>query len=199
MDEHLMATIPTPPSFAFQDSSLDNLTALAKCVTFLADCGTRPVFRLFRQTSTQAVSGAGLTVVTLAGVAYDDDGVSDGTGATIVTQGWYDFSACANFVSATGQQAYGVIQVTTGTHNINYTNGTVLTQALQGGQNPTLASSESDFSFGSLSSACLYPGDKVRLAVNTGGAGTIEYNSNNSYIQGRFPPTLSGMWIRTGT
>lgn len=202
MGECLMATIPTPPTFASNDSSMDNLIALANCVTFLSDCGTRPEFHLYHKGSTVSLTSLTDKTLTLGSVAFDSDGVSDGTGATIVTQGWYDFTCCASFTPSTTSAVLQLrIEMISGASNPHFTSGTTVFIATSGGDAVDLATADTAYSFGGLSPTCLYPGDKIRLDawMDSSGSFSVNDNVNTSFMVGRYPPTLTGYFVCPGT
>ncbi len=88
-----MTALPHVPTFTQGEHSVANLQALSQAVSFLVDGDLTPTWTLYR-TATQSITAATITTVVFNQVAYDGDGVSDGTGALIVTQGYYRVEAC---------------------------------------------------------------------------------------------------------
>ena len=188
-----MATIPTIPTFTDGDSNLTNLQDLSNAVNFLVNAQVRPTWHLYK-TGTSSLS-SGITSVVFGTVAFDSDGVSNGTGVTIVTPGYYHTEMCVQVeCTATGEQINVWFLVTFGANNPNFTNGTTKIYGARG----STTSSQTGVDAARVSSAlcpyALYPGDKINPQIQVGTALTLDNNSNTSYIQGRFVCNFTGRW-----
>jgi len=192
-----MAIIPAVPSFASNDSSLANLQSLSYAVSFLVDMSVRPIWHLYTG-STHAVTANTVTTESFPLVVYDNDLVSDGTGVTIQTAGYYAVETALDFLysAGTSQRTMAWFQLTAGANNPNLTNGTT---KLFGGEGLTASNFTTEDLAMCPADICpyaLYPGDQLRVQYNSDTACTRETNLNNSYISGRFTPNFTGRMVR---
>jgi hypothetical protein len=195
-----MATLPTVPAFVTGDTSITKLQQLSDAVGFLSDMDIRPTFRVYKTATAALTSGAWAT---LPGgtLDYDNDGFfSAGVGfnPTIQTQGHYCFEACVPFL--TGTTAIGQrisILLTAGANNPNLTVGTTRRFGMRGGNSVSTTGNDTATCMSDHSPFGLYPGDVVALQVFVDTNVSTSFNSNTSYISGRFVPSFNGYWIRT--
>jgi hypothetical protein len=190
--------LPTIPIFSTSAPSLDDLNNLSYAVSFVSDCDTRPTFKLYTKAQQSITSGSWNTV-TLASVAKDSDGVSDGTGATIVTQGYYNLRGMVQIVDTTTDiQLACAFKLTAGPNNPNLTGTKRFGQRADGTQSVVSTAGTAICAEATTPIPC-YPGDQIVLQISVSAAATLDYNKNTNYQEGRFVPNLSGTWVRTGS
>lgn len=194
-----MATLPTVPVFAQDDSSLANLQDLAYAAKFLSDADVKPVWHTYG-TATQSISATTWAGINTSVVAVDSDNVNTSPGVTIVTQGYYAVEMCVPFQVGTTSIGVAIcFEVTAGANNPNHASGT----SQQFGYRGTSSTDESAV-YTTLCSAALcpwvcYPGDQIIPMAYASSAVTLGYNTNTAYREGRFVRNFTGMWIREGT
>lgn len=192
--------LPTIPTFSDTAPSLADLNNLSYAVSFLTDVDTRPAWKIYTKT-TQSLTANSWHAITLASVALDSDGVADGTGITIVTQGFYALTAMAQ-IQATGSQfAIGVAFNATGKgNNPHLASGATLRFGERGDSVETAVTTNTTALVTStVTPICMYPGDTIRMQVYTTAAATHTNNVNTTYQQGRFAPNFTGYLARLGT
>lgn len=187
-----------PGTFTAGEHTISDLQALANCARFLSVCDTRPTWHLYR-TATQAIAGTTNQAIAMNVVAVDSDGVSDGTGATIVTQGIYTVEACIPFQTGASQiSALGHFQFTGGASN-PYHSGVSFQFGGRGTLSTNIASTDTALSLRAECPWTCFPGDKIQVIAWSSLAVSINNNNNLNAFSGRFPPTFTGEWIRTGS
>jgi hypothetical protein len=190
--------LPTIPIFTTSSPALDDLNNLSYAVSFVSDCDTRPTFKLYAKAQQSITSGSWRTV-TLANVAYDSDGVSDGTGATIVTQGYYNLRGTVQVVAtSTNVQLACAFFLTNGGNNPNFSGTKRFGQRADGTENQFTTTDTALCCEATTPIPC-YPGDQIVLQVSVSANMTLDFNKNTTYQEGRFVPNLSGTWVRTGS
>ena len=195
--------IPTVPTFTTGDTSITNLQSLAACAGFFScissPTGSLPFFHCYR-TTTQSISASTWTSVGFPIVVADTDGMSNGTGVTVVTQGYYAIDACLPFTTlSSGFIALCRFLFTAGTHNPHFTSGT---QVIFGGRGSfTIAAVGYDevSSVTDITPMVCYPGDTLNAQVFSTVAFVVDNVANATLIVGRYPPNFTGRWIRSGT
>lgn len=194
-----MATLPTVPSFATNDSSLSNLQALAYAVSFLSDMTYSPSWHLYTG-STHTVAANTIITESFPLVAYDNDGLNDGTGVVIQTQGYYAVEFALDFtVGANTQRTMGWFQHTAGANNPNFTNGTTRIFGGSGLTSANVFTNEDLAICGSdVCPYVLYPGDMIRVQYNSDTACTRQTNLNTGYMGARWVPNFTGTFLRPG-
>lgn len=196
-----MATLPIVPAFVAGDTSITKLQQLSQAVSFLVDCDVRPTWHMY-QTTTTAITGSTWTTPGTKTIAYDDDGVAISTAmiATIVTQGYYAVEACLPIRTLAGAQSTDcAFLVTAGPNNPHHVNGTTTFFGQRG--NNSFAGTGGDAT-GSISDICpwvLFPGDTVQPQAWISAAATMDFNTNTTYLNGRFVTNFTGYWLRTGS
>lgn len=112
-----MATVPTVPSFAFQeDPTIAKLNQLAACVSFI---NSLPAYVSAVAGGSQSVASSTETVIQFVASTDRDSGWSGGAVARYVAQtpAYYDFEAHLDFASNTAGLRHAYFQVTTGSGN----------------------------------------------------------------------------------
>lgn len=196
--------IPTVPTFSTGDHSLTNLENLASCVRFLVG-DIRPDWHLYK-TATQSITASTWTTLTFGSTAYDSEAsgagntgiCTDGTGATIRTQGLYAVEACANFrgLATTGPYCEMCFLMTGGGNNPNLSSGSTIRFGLRGNQGPASTTQEAAICIGDTTPICAYPLDTIRVQVQVNLATTVQPNNNTAYNEGRFAMSFTGHWTR---
>lgn len=191
--------LPTIPFFGDESvPSLDDLNALSYAVSFVSDCDMRPTWKVYT-VNNQAVASGSWNTLTLETVAYDSDGVADGTGATIVTQGIYSLAGCIQVEDTGSVLAFGAdIFLLAGGNNPHFS-GTKIFSFRGGEAESAVSTSDSAMVTSTLTPFALYPGDKIRLKCSVSAATTLRHNNNPNYAAGRFVPSLCGTWVREGS
>lgn len=190
--------IPAIPSFDDDDSSLVKLQQLSECVQSIAVCDERPVWHLFT-TSTQLLSAGTWTSVPYPAVAADSDGVSNGTGVTIVTQGYYRVEGCVGlYTNSTGGYLHGAFLLTAGANNADLTSGTTVRFGGAGGVGNSTALTDTWYICSAIVPYCLYPGDKLNLQHFASNSETQQIMQNTNYMDGRFSAQFTGYYLRPG-
>jgi len=198
-----MATLPTVPSFSYQDTSLAKLQQLAYAVSFLADCDVRPTWHAIK-TSTQSLPASTFTEVTWSTTAYDNDGVFTPSlsYATIVTQGYYRTETCVNVSQAgtSGAIFQAAFKVTAGSNNTHHTSGTTAYYGLKGGQGVAyIANIDSSYCLGAMCPWVLFPGDTIGVYAYWSGSTTIDILSPTSFMTAVHSTSFTGHFVRTGS
>jgi hypothetical protein len=192
----MMATLPSVPSFASNDNSLTSLQNLSYAVSFLVDLDVRPVWHLYTG-STHAVAANTVITESFPLVAYDNDLVSDGTGVTIKTSGYYTVETCLDFAgNAASEHIMAWFQLTAGANNPNLTNGTTKIFGANGLLSASSAGDDIAMCAADVCPYALYQGDQIKVQYNSDTATTRYTNTNASYISQRFVPNFTGMMIR---
>jgi hypothetical protein len=154
-----MPTVPVPPTFSTNDSSLSKLNALSACASFLGQ--TLPSWH-FGSTTATSVPATTATLIPMA-VSYKDlnGPVWTSTGfATIVYQGVYkcDYSLPFNAVVSNTLRTY-LLLTTTATNPLHGTYPSVIF-ALRASYTASAAMS---LSAGDQTPIACYPGDTIKV------------------------------------
>lgn len=195
-----MATLPTVPTFASNDSSLTNLQNLSAAVAFLCRADIRPTWHYYIAGG-QGTSAATWAVMKAADIAFDSDNLWTSTGyATIVTQGYYQVEACVDVeMGGDTTSCYSSFLFTAGTNNIHKSSGTTIQFGMRGGDCIQTAAQDTSICTSSLVPVCCYPGDTLQVYIMTETNSTINANVNTNYMAGRFTANFTGYMVRTGT
>lgn len=194
-----MATLPTVPNFATNDSSLTNLQNLSAAVNFLVNCGVRPLWHFIR-TATFSLAANTWNAPGYSTVIYDSDGVQSSGLAKIVTQGYYAVEGCADLqTGASGILFDTRFLLTAGPNNPHLTNGSTRIFGQRGGNSVATASQDTAVTLTDVCPIVCYPQDTLQFQVWVNSATTLNFNQNTSYIQGRFVAQFTGYFVRTGT
>ena len=196
-----MATIPTPPTFASNDSSLANLQALAACATFCAVVDPSPAassampFWRFYKTITQTIPATTLTTVNMGTPAVDTDGVTDGHGALIVTRGLYD---CTATVAVTPNATNNILRLyfkaTTTSANTPHPSTSVIWGTASKGAGTDTARQISHTINGTTPFA-MYPGDEISVMAFAGGSLTTVTAGTYGGGTGNCTPSFTGRYV----
>jgi hypothetical protein len=192
-----MATLPTIPAFADNDSSLTNLQNLSYAVSFLSNADVQPYWHIYRAATTSLTSSA-WTGITMTTKAYDSDNAYDSPGVEIQTQGYYTYSACID-VEAVGATEGCVVafKLTGGGNNPNLATGVTFSHGYRGASTST-TTADNAYVITDISPFTLYPLDLVQVEVWVSTTMTANFNQNTSYIQGRWVTNFTGRWLRSG-
>jgi hypothetical protein len=194
-----MATLPTIPTFASNDSSLTNLQELSYAVSFLSNANVRPFWHIYQSGGGEGLTSSAWSVVNFNTKAFDSDGVYDAPGVEIVTEGYYSLTACIPIIGlATTEGQVCSFKLTGGTNNPNLASGATFMHGYAGSASCTSASVDNALCLADISPICLYAGDLVQVQVWPAAGMTMDYNRNVSYEQGRWVPNFTGQWIRNG-
>lgn len=195
-----MATLPTVPSFSAGSPSVATLNQLSQAVSFVADMDVRPFWHLYK-TATQSITLNTWTSLTFGSIAYDDDNAQDGTGVTVVTQGYYSLTGCAQFrCTTTAVEVSCAFLMTGGGSNPHLGTGVTNRFGYRGDQTQNnTASADTAICATDTTPFPCYPGDTLRFQVYSGANITLNNNTAVSYEQGRFVPNFTGYLVRTGT
>jgi hypothetical protein len=193
-----MATLPTVPSFGANDTSLTNLQNLSYSVSFLINCGVRPLWHFIR-TATFSMS-AGFNNPGYATVIYDSDGVQTSGLAQIVTQGYYAVEGCSDLSTGSSGIAFDTrFLLTAGANNPHLTLGSTRVFGQRGGNSVATASTDTAVTLTDICPIVCYPGDTLQYDTYVNSATSLNFNQNTSYIAGRFVANFTGYFVRTGT
>ena len=193
-----MSTIPTPPTFASNDSSLANLQALAACAAFVGvvdpSVNGMPFWRLYK-TITQTIPATTLTTVNMGSIAVDTDGVSDGHGALIVTRGLYD---CTATVAVTPNATNNIMRLyfkaTTTASNIPHPSTTVIWGTCSKGVG-TDTSRQTSHTINGTTPFALYAGDEISVIAYCGGSLTTVTAGTYGGGTGNCTPSFTGRYV----
>lgn len=168
-----MATLPTVPSFTFQEvPTVAKLNQLAGAVSFVSQV---PIVASLKMSGTQAVAANTNATIQWGTKECDSDGMwSSGTNTrlTAQTQGYYKMHAIVAVSSATSGSQLGVFfQQTTGVNNPAGSGHTV-----QFGANATWFATTTETNGVHLSglTPCLYVADYVEVHLFAGVATTVQ-------------------------
>lgn len=193
-----MATIPTPPTFTSNDSSLAKLQSLAACATFVGDVDLSvsgvPFWRLYK-TVTQTIPATTLTVVNMGTVAVDTDGVSNGNGATIATRGIYDTTATVAVTpNATNNILRLYFRITTGANN-PLGAGVIKIYGTCSKGAGTDTSRQISHTINGTTPIVVYPLDQIQVMAFAGGALTTVLPSTFGGGTGNCTPSFTGRYV----
>lgn len=169
-----MATLPTPPSFAVQETpTLAKMQALAASVSFVSQV---PIVVSLKRNATQSVAANTATAVQWNVSEVDSDSmhsnVTNPSRLTAVTQGYYRLHAVASVSIPSAQTYQAYFQQTTSTNN-PLGSGHTQVFGLSGSLSP--ASGTMSLAIRSMT-PCLYVGDYVEVYVLVTASCTLQYN-----------------------
>lgn len=186
-----------PGTFTAGEHTITDLQALANCARFLSVADMHPAWHLYR-TATQSLTASVNNVLTMNTVAFDSDSVSDGTGALIVTQGMYAVEACVPLSPGTTVLTARVMFAYIGGAN-SYHNGSTLYFGGRGNYGTTIAANDTAICARATCPWTCFAGDKLQVVVIPTAGVTLNNNVNTNAFSGRYAPTFTGEWIRTGS
>lgn len=175
-----MATLPTVPSFSFQETpTLAKLQQLAGAVSFVTQF---PVAVSLKRSSTQAVAAATATAVQWNVSELDTDSmhsvVVNPSRLTVQTQGYYMLHASAALSIPSAQEYQAYFQQTTGSGNPL---GSGVTQVFGADASQSVTSTSDTMSLSIRSiTPCLYVGDYVEVFVFAAAACTLQSGYKSS-------------------
>lgn len=198
-----MSTIPTPPTFASNDHSLANLQALAACASFVGvvdpSVNGVPWWRLYK-TVTQSIPATTLTVVNMGTPAVDTDGVSNGNGATIVTQGLYDCTATVAVQSnGTNNICRLYFRLTKGSTSGGHSSGSTVVWGTASKGVGTDTSRQVSHTINGTTPWAAYAGDQIQVLAFTGGAISTVLPSTFGGGTGNCTPSFTGRYVMFAT
>lgn len=175
-----MATLPTIPSFAFQEApTVTKLNQLSGAVFFVSQT---PIVVSLKRSSTQSISAATATAVQWNVSEVDSDSMHsvsvNPSRLVAATQGYYWFHASLAFTIPSAQEYQAYFQQTTGSGNPL---GSGHTQTFGADASLSVSTTSQVMSLGIRSlSPCLYVGDYVEVVVLAGAACTLKFDYLNS-------------------
>ena len=191
-----MSTVPVPPAFVTNDSSLSKLNALSACASFLGQ--TAPSWH-FGSTTATSVPATTATLIPM-GVNYKDlnGPVWTSTGfATIVYQGVYkcDYSLPFNAVASNPLRTY-LLLTTTATNPLHGTYPTI-PFALRANYTASVATS---LSAGDQTPIVCYPGDTIKVMAYSSVTSALVPKSSSagvpvSAMSGYLYPSFTGRYL----
>jgi hypothetical protein len=193
--------IPTVPAFVDGDTSVTKLRQLSQCVSFVTNAQSYPVWHLYRTAPLTLTTANTWFTVPMTATAFDSDRVGSGSGATIVTQGYYVCEACVPFVTqSSANNAWAAFVWTAGTANPNYSSGTAIQFGLKSARVIAGVGADETLSLSDFCPVVCYPGDLIIVQANGGLTNTVvDFNNPVSAIAGRFVCQFTGRWVRVGS
>lgn len=185
-----------PDTFLAGDVALGDFQSLANCARFVSSCDYWPTWHLYR-TATLALS-TGLNVIAFNQVAFDSDNISDGTGVTINTQGYYQTESVIPVAPGTSSISLNCYFEFIGGTNNPYHNGVTLTYGARGALGTITASVDTSYSARAQCPYVCYPGDKLRAVAGSSASITLNNNNNLNAFSGRYAPTFTGHMFAVG-
>lgn len=171
-----MATLPTIPSFAFQEvPTITKLNQLSGAVRFVSQV---PIVISLKRSATQSISAATATAVAWNVSETDSDGMHstsvNPSRLTAQTQGYYWLHATLAFSIPSAQEYQAFFRQTTGSNNPL---GSGVTQAFGGDASLSVSSTSAVTSLGIRSvTPCLFVNDYVEVVVFAGAACTLKFD-----------------------
>jgi hypothetical protein len=196
-----MATLPSFPVFAENDSSIAKLNELASAVNFLYNCSTRPVWHFHSETTQTLDSGWTVVQFPSNSYNYDSDGVNSGAGgANIVTRGYYSVESCVQFtVNGSGIGLGAGFLFTAGSNNPHFSENSAIRFGIRARAPSGTSATDNSITPSDMVPVCCYPGDVLQAQAYCTAGITLRNNTNTSYTQGRFVLNFTGYYVAYGT
>ena len=191
-----MTTIPSPPTFAGNDSSLANLQALAACSRFLVETG--PAWHFCNDVATSIPAGTP-TMMPMRAIT-DNDGLYTSPGfATIQTRGYYKCDLSLPVGASYTVRAY-LLLTTAPTGNPRGA-GVTTPFAMQASYASSVALT---LNGSDMTPYCCYPGDTIKLYCWSAGANaqvvnSAGYGTATRAASGTLYASFTGRYLSYGT
>ena len=197
-----MATRPLCPTFVANDSDITKLQALSDSVGFVGM--EKVTWHLYKTSDQGALTAGANTQITFGTVAFDPDGVSDGSGVTIVTRGIYECELTLPFTNtaAAGKSCIAFFKLVTGSNNPLGSGVTVQFGTLS--DLTTGTADEMSLTTWGTTPGCVYPGDQIQAWLKVTGTGVTvnhAWNTTGNNDLGGFPDGgayFTGTWVSEG-